>query len=122
VGKLRAMQWHTILSFDSMPWPCVAVLVKVAWPAIKNIYIATNILGPVVSLSAPRAAAMHKRDLAILAVSALSIFFSLQHEGAFSFVPAWSYPLSDDVLATGDVTLPPPLVVDLNGDGRREVG
>jgi len=63
---------------------------------------------------------MHKRDVAILAVSVLSVFFSLQHQGALSFEPAWSYPLAD-VLATGEVALPPPLVVDLNGDGRREV-
>jgi hypothetical protein len=91
---------------------------------------------------------MHKRDLAILALSCFAVYFSLQvrarslhcacclvrshaarppaacgacqREGAFSFEPAWSFPLDDDVLAAGESALPPPVVADLNGDGRRE--
>ncbi|PQM37429.1 uncharacterized protein Pyn_08740 [Prunus yedoensis var. nudiflora] len=38
---------------------------------------------------------MRKRDLAILMLSAFAIFFSLQHEGDFSFREAWMH-LSDD--------------------------
>jgi len=43
-----------------------------------------------------------------------------QREGAFSFEPAWSFPLDDDTLSAGELALPPPVVADLNGDGSRE--
>jgi hypothetical protein len=63
---------------------------------------------------------MHRRDLAIIALSCFAVYFSLQREGAFSFEPAWSFPLDDDTLSAGEVALPPPVVADLNGDGSRE--
>ncbi|XP_048335158.2 uncharacterized protein LOC107407575 isoform X2 [Ziziphus jujuba] len=64
---------------------------------------------------------MRKRDLAILMLSAFAIFFSLQHEGDFSFREAWMH-LSDEypIKYEGD-RLPPPIVADLNGDGKKEV-
>ncbi|KAL0378311.1 UNVERIFIED_CONTAM: hypothetical protein Sradi_3136600 [Sesamum radiatum] len=64
---------------------------------------------------------MRKRDLAILMLSAFAIFFSLQHEGDFSFKEAWVH-LSDEypIKYEGD-RLPPPIVADLNGDGKKEV-
>lgn len=64
---------------------------------------------------------MRKRDLAILMLSAFAIFFSLQHEGDFSFREAW-FHLSDEypIKYEGE-RLPPPIVADLNGDGRKEV-
>ncbi|KAG6394572.1 hypothetical protein SASPL_145161 [Salvia splendens] len=64
---------------------------------------------------------MRKRDLAILMLSAFAIFFSLQHEGDFSFKEAW-FHLSDEypVKYEGH-RLPPPILTDLNGDGKKEV-
>ena len=85
---------------------------------------------------------MHRRDIAIIALSCFAVYFSLQacgclaparrgaltlraaaaqREGAFSFEPAWSFPLDDDTLSAGEIALPPPVVADLNGDGSREV-
>ncbi|KAL4186714.1 hypothetical protein AMTRI_Chr09g15370 [Amborella trichopoda] len=64
---------------------------------------------------------MRKRDLGILLLAAFAIFFSLQHEGDFSFREAW-YHLSDDYPIKYEAErLPPPIVADLNGDGRAEV-
>ncbi|XP_034224906.1 uncharacterized protein LOC117634794 isoform X3 [Prunus dulcis] len=64
---------------------------------------------------------MRKRDLAILMLSAFAIFFSLQHEGDFSFREAWMH-LSDDYPIKYEADrLPPPIVADLNGDGKKEV-
>ncbi|KAL6220632.1 hypothetical protein ACLB2K_008388 [Fragaria x ananassa] len=64
---------------------------------------------------------MRKRDLAILMLSAFAIFFSLQHEGDFSFREAWMH-LSDDYPIKYEAErLPPPIVADLNGDGKKEV-
>ncbi|KAH9662943.1 FG-GAP repeat-containing protein [Citrus sinensis] len=64
---------------------------------------------------------MRKRDLAILMLSAFAIFFSLQHEGDFSFREAW-FHLSEEYPIKFDADrLPPPIVADLNGDGRKEV-
>ncbi|KAJ4823007.1 hypothetical protein Tsubulata_000380 [Turnera subulata] len=64
---------------------------------------------------------MRKRDLAILMLSAFAIFFSLQHEGDFSFREAW-FHLSDEYPIKYEADrLPPPIVADLNGDGRKEV-
>ncbi|KAL7104588.1 hypothetical protein ACP275_08G255200 [Erythranthe tilingii] len=64
---------------------------------------------------------MRKRDLAILMLAAFAIFFSLQREGDFSFKEAW-FHLSDEypIKYEGE-RLPPPIVADLNGDGRKEV-
>ncbi|KAG5245558.1 FG-GAP repeat-containing family protein [Salix suchowensis] len=50
---------------------------------------------------------MRKRYLAILVLSVFSIFFSLQHEGDFSFRET--------------DRLPPPIVSDLNGDGKKKI-
>ncbi|KAL0349562.1 UNVERIFIED_CONTAM: hypothetical protein Sradi_4105400 [Sesamum radiatum] len=64
---------------------------------------------------------MRKRDLAILMLSAFAIFFSLQHEGDFSFKEAWVH-LSDEYPIKYEADrLPPPIVADLNGDGKKEV-
>ncbi|XP_073034031.1 uncharacterized protein [Primulina eburnea] len=64
---------------------------------------------------------MRKRDLAILMLSAFAIFFSLQHEGDLSFSEAW-YHISDDYPIKYEADrLPPPIVTDLNGDGKKEV-
>lgn len=65
---------------------------------------------------------MRKRDLAILLLSAFAIFFSLQNEGNFSFKEAWFHFLDDSYPFKHEAErLPPPLVTDLNGDGRKEV-
>ena len=64
---------------------------------------------------------MRKRNLRILLLAALAIFFSLQHEGEFSFKEAWLH-LSDEYPIKYEAErLPPPIVVDLNGDGKKEV-
>ncbi|MBA0832402.1 hypothetical protein Goarm_016795 [Gossypium armourianum] len=64
---------------------------------------------------------MRKRDLCILMLSAFAIFFSLQHEGDFSFKEAW-FHLSDEYPIKYEAErLPPPLVADLNGDGKTEI-
>lgn len=64
---------------------------------------------------------MRKRDLSILMLSAFAIFFSLQHEGDFSFREAW-FHLSDEYPIKYEAErLPPPIVADLNGDGKKEV-
>ncbi|KAL6576098.1 hypothetical protein OROHE_000569 [Orobanche hederae] len=64
---------------------------------------------------------MRKRDLAILMLSAFAIFLSLQHEGDFSFKEAW-FHLSDEYPIKYEADrLPPPIVADLNGDGKKEV-
>ncbi|KAK9039699.1 hypothetical protein V6N11_014892 [Hibiscus sabdariffa] len=66
-------------------------------------------------------AIMRKRDLSVLMLSAFAIFFSLQHEGDFSFREAW-FHLSDEYPIKYEAErLPPPLVADLNGDGKNEV-
>lgn len=64
---------------------------------------------------------MRKRDLAILLLAAFAIFFSLQHEGDFSFKEAWFHLLDDHPIKYEAERLPPPIVADLNGDGRSEV-
>ncbi|XP_031494569.1 uncharacterized protein LOC116260391 [Nymphaea colorata] len=64
---------------------------------------------------------MRKRDLGILLLSAIAIFYSIQHEGNVSFREAW-YHLADDYpIKYESERLPPPIVTDLNGDGRKEV-
>lgn len=64
---------------------------------------------------------MRKRDWAILMLSAFAIFFSLQHEGDFSFREAW-FHLSDEYPIKYEAErLPPPIVADLNGDGKKEI-
>ncbi|KAL2905478.1 Trigger factor [Bienertia sinuspersici] len=64
---------------------------------------------------------MRKRDLAILMLAAFAIFFSLQHEGDFSFREAWFHLLDDYPIKFEADRLPPPIVSDLNGDGKKEV-
>ncbi|PIA55940.1 hypothetical protein AQUCO_00700332v1 [Aquilegia coerulea] len=64
---------------------------------------------------------MRKRDLAILLLSAFAIFFSLQHEGDFSFKEAWVHLSDDYPIKYEGERLPPPIVADLNGDGRSEI-
>ncbi|KAI9109659.1 hypothetical protein K1719_019289 [Acacia pycnantha] len=64
---------------------------------------------------------MRKRDLAILMLSAFAIFFSLQHEGGISFKDAWMHLFDEYPIKYEGERLPPPLVADLNGDGKKEV-
>ncbi|XP_021718102.1 uncharacterized protein LOC110685869 [Chenopodium quinoa] len=64
---------------------------------------------------------MRKRDLAILMLAAFAIFFSLQHEGDLSFREAWFHLLDDYPIKYEADRLPPPIVADLNGDGKIEV-
>ncbi|KAI5588491.1 hypothetical protein POPTR_005G118300v4 [Populus trichocarpa] len=64
---------------------------------------------------------MRKRDLAILMLSAFSIFFSLQHEGDFSFREAWFHLTDEYPIKYETERLPPPIVSDLNGDGKKEI-
>lgn len=64
---------------------------------------------------------MRKRDLAILMLCAFAIFFSLQHEGDFSFREAWFHLSEEYPIKYEAERLPPPIVADLNGDGKKEV-
>ncbi|KAK9806239.1 hypothetical protein WJX72_006852 [[Myrmecia] bisecta] len=65
---------------------------------------------------------MYKRDFAILLVAAFAVYFSIQHEGAFSFRKAWYHHLDEDIALLGDThVIPPPVVADLNGDGQTEI-
>ncbi|XP_062102505.1 uncharacterized protein LOC133812717 [Humulus lupulus] len=64
---------------------------------------------------------MRKRDLAILMLSAFAIFFSLHHEGDFSFREAWMHLTDEYPIKFEGERLPPPIVADLNGDGKREI-
>ncbi|KAL0904280.1 hypothetical protein M5K25_026367 [Dendrobium thyrsiflorum] len=64
---------------------------------------------------------MRKRDLGILMLSAFAIFFSLQHEGDLSFKEAWFHLTDEYPIKYEAERLPPPIVADLNGDGKCEV-
>ncbi|CAN6162583.1 unnamed protein product [Urochloa humidicola] len=64
---------------------------------------------------------MRKRDLGILLLAAMAVFFSL-HEGDFSFRESWYHLADEDFPIKYEADrLPPPLVADLNGDGKPEV-
>lgn len=45
----------------------------------------------------------------------------IQHEGDFSFREAWLHLTDDYPIKYEAERLPPPIVADLNGDGRKEV-
>lgn len=45
----------------------------------------------------------------------------LQHEGDFSFREAWFHLTDDYPFKHESERLPPPLIADLNGDGRSEI-
>lgn len=64
---------------------------------------------------------MRKRDLAILMLSAFAIFFTLQQDGGVSFKEAWMHLTDEYPIKYEAERLPPPLVADLNGDGKKEV-
>ncbi|KAL6959989.1 hypothetical protein U1Q18_040135 [Sarracenia purpurea var. burkii] len=64
---------------------------------------------------------MRRRDLAILILCAFAIFFSLQHEGDFSFREAWFHLSEEYPIKYEAERLPPPIVSDLNGDGKKEI-
>eukprot|EP00252_Welwitschia_mirabilis_P007876 TRINITY_DN19585_c0_g1_i1.p1 TRINITY_DN19585_c0_g1~~TRINITY_DN19585_c0_g1_i1.p1 ORF type:complete len:697 (+),score=126.02 TRINITY_DN19585_c0_g1_i1:313-2403(+) len=64
---------------------------------------------------------MRKRDLGILILAAVAIFYSLQHEGDFSFREAWMHLTDDFPFKHEADKLPPPIIADLNGDGRSEI-
>ncbi|KAK9789953.1 hypothetical protein WJX73_002050 [Symbiochloris irregularis] len=65
---------------------------------------------------------MYKRDFGILLLSVFAVYFALQHEGHFSYHKSWYHrlPFDPGLLEVSDA-LPPPIVGDLNGDGRLEV-
>ncbi|KAL6603393.1 hypothetical protein ACP70R_043754 [Stipagrostis hirtigluma subsp. patula] len=65
---------------------------------------------------------MRKRDLGILLLAAFAVFFSLHHEGDFAFRESWYHLADEDFPIKYEADrLPPPLVADLNGDGKPEV-
>ncbi|XAR73815.1 hypothetical protein NMG60_11007909 [Bertholletia excelsa] len=64
---------------------------------------------------------MRKRDLSILMLCAFAIFFSLQHEGDFSFRESWFHLSEEYPIKYEAERLPRPIVADLNGDGKKEV-
>eukprot|EP00742_Colponemidia_sp_Colp-10_P011071 GILJ01012249.1.p1 GENE.GILJ01012249.1~~GILJ01012249.1.p1 ORF type:complete len:700 (+),score=92.80 GILJ01012249.1:149-2248(+) len=69
---------------------------------------------------------MRKRDLGVLIVSLSALFLSLQHGGDMSIRRIWTYPLDtmyyeNHHSPAEEERLPPPLVVDLDGDGRNEI-
>jgi hypothetical protein len=64
---------------------------------------------------------MRKCDLAILMLSAFAIFFSLHQDGGVSFKDAWMHLTDEYPIKYEAERLPPPLVADLNGDGKKEV-
>jgi hypothetical protein len=65
---------------------------------------------------------MRKRDLGILLLAAFAVFFSLHHDGDFSFRESWYHLADEDFPIKYEADrLPPPLIADLNGDGRPEV-
>ncbi|RCV23336.1 hypothetical protein SETIT_4G290700v2 [Setaria italica] len=65
---------------------------------------------------------MRKRDLGILLLAAFAVFFSLHHEGDFSFRESWYHLADEDFPIKYEADrLPPPLIADLNGDGKPEV-
>lgn len=45
----------------------------------------------------------------------------MQHEGDFSFREAWFHLLDEYPVKYEAERLPPPIVADLNGDGKKEV-
>ena len=74
---------------------------------------------------------MAKRDLGVILLALLGVYFSLQNEGVVSFNRAWHVPgdaIDDDAdfldpisHRPKDAHAPRPVFFDLNGDGRNEV-
>eukprot|EP00887_Chlorella_sp_A99_P007059 scaffold2.g7059.t1 len=66
---------------------------------------------------------MYKRDFGCLLLSICAVYLSLQHESPFTFKKAWYHLFveQEGLLQEKQPTLPPPLVADLNGDGKPEV-
>ncbi|KAF8046253.1 hypothetical protein N665_3912s0004, partial [Sinapis alba] len=64
---------------------------------------------------------MRKRDLAILMLCGFAVFFTLQHEGDLAFKEAWFHMYEEYPVKHEADRLPPPLIADLNGDGKKEV-
>ena len=72
-----------------------------------------------------------KRDLRVILLALLGVYFSLQNEGVVSFHRAWHVPgdaLGEDDFDADpishrakDAHAPRPVFFDLNGDGRNEV-
>ncbi|XP_039011393.1 uncharacterized protein LOC120140478 isoform X1 [Hibiscus syriacus] len=90
-----------------------------SFSSTQNRFLSLNLLCSPLILQLK--AIMRKRDLSILMLSSFAIFFSLQHEGDFSFREAW-LRLSDEYPIKYEAErLPPPLVADLNGDGKKEI-
>eukprot|EP00963_Diacronema_lutheri_P010041 scaffold950_cov360-Pavlova_lutheri.AAC.8 len=65
---------------------------------------------------------MYKRDVGVLLVSVIGIYFALSQEGALEMRPAWYHPATREESQV-DVAeeRPRPRVSDLNGDGAAEV-
>eukprot|EP00894_Picocystis_sp_ML_P001935 jgi/Pico_ML_1/52452/g3155.t1 len=65
---------------------------------------------------------MYKRDVGVLLVSVIGIYFTLSQEGALEMRPTWYHPATR-VESQVDVAeeRPRPRVSDLNGDGAAEV-
>ncbi|PRW61178.1 FG-GAP repeat-containing isoform B [Chlorella sorokiniana] len=69
---------------------------------------------------------MLKRDFGILLLSVGALWLSLQREGPYQFKKAWYHefdqaPQGEHELEEHPHVVPPPLVTDLNGDGKPEV-
>lgn len=68
------------------------------------------------------ASTMYKRDVGVLLVSVIGIYFALSQEGALEMRPTWYHPMkSRESPWDGGVERPRPRVSDLNGDGAAEV-
>lgn len=48
-------------------------------------------------------------------------FLTCQHEGGISFKDSWMHLFDEYPIKYEGERLPPPLVADLNGDGKKEV-
>jgi hypothetical protein len=69
---------------------------------------------------------MYKRDFGILLLSVCALYLSLQHEGVYQFKKAWYHSFEDHEPAAHELEehwhpVPPPIVADLNGDGKPEL-
>lgn len=69
---------------------------------------------------------MLKRDFGILLLSVCALYLSLQNEGAYQFKKAWYHAFDEYDTALHKLEehphpVPPPLVTDLNGDGKPEI-
>jgi hypothetical protein len=65
---------------------------------------------------------LRPRDLLVLLLVAVGLYVSLDgNEYTYHIEPAWFVDLRDS-LAKQDWRLPPPLIVDLDGNQHKEIG